>query len=115
MLPRMKTLVVFLLSAVMALAADISGKWTFNVTTDAGNGTPTFEFKQDGEKLTGTYKGAFGEGKVEGTVKGEKVDFSVSTDNGKIVYSGALEGATKIKGKVELAGAGSGTFTGAKD
>jgi hypothetical protein len=27
---------------------DITGKWTFNVQTDAGSGTPTVTFKQDG-------------------------------------------------------------------
>ncbi|MEO8027556.1 MAG: hypothetical protein ABI823_13835 [Bryobacteraceae bacterium] len=110
----MKTLIVFLLSAMMALGADISGKWMFEVTTDQGSGTPSFEFKQAGDKLAGTYKGAFGEGKLEGSVKGDAVQFTVTTDNGKIVYTGTLDGATKIKGKVDLAGIGTGTFTGTK-
>jgi hypothetical protein len=32
---------------------DLTGKWVFDVKTDAGTGTPTGTFKQDGEKLTG--------------------------------------------------------------
>lgn len=43
-----------------ALAADISGTWEFNVETSQGSGSPSFEFKQNGEKLTGTYSGMFG-------------------------------------------------------
>jgi hypothetical protein len=46
-----------LLAAVAAWAHDVTGKWEFNVQTDAGGGTPGFVFKQAGEKLTGTVKG----------------------------------------------------------
>ena len=114
----MKTLfivsILLLVLAVSACGADISGKWAFDVVTDQGNGSPTFEFQQTGDKLTGVYKGALGEGKLEGTVKGNQVDFAVTTENGKIVYAGTLDGATKIKGQVDLAGMASGTFTGTK-
>ena len=69
---------LFLLSilALSALAHDVSGKWTFNVETDAGSGSPTFVFKQDGEKLTGTYSGMFGTADLAGTVKGDGIEFS---------------------------------------
>ena len=52
---RLLTLIAF---AALAFAADISGKWTFDVETDLGSGTPTFVFKQDGEKLTGNLQWA---------------------------------------------------------
>ena len=110
----MKTLLVFLLAAVAAFGADISGKWTFEVVTDQGSGSPTFEFKQDGEKLSGTYKGQFGESKLEGTVKGNQVDFTITSENGKISYTGTVESTTKMKGKVDLAGMATGTFTGTR-
>jgi hypothetical protein len=49
-----------------ALAADISGAWEFNVETAQGSGSPSFEFKQDGEKLAGTYSGMFGKAPLSG-------------------------------------------------
>ena len=57
-------------------AVDISGKWQFTVDTDAGSGSPTFVFKQDGEKLSGTYSGLFGTAQLTGTVKGDAIEFS---------------------------------------
>ncbi len=110
----MKTILVFLLAAVAAFAADVSGKWSFEVTTDQGSGTPAVELKQAGEKLTGYYKGQVGEGKIEGSIKGNKVEFTISGENGKIVYTGTLEGPTKMKGTVDLAGMATGTFTATK-
>ena len=35
-----------------------------------GKGSPSFEFKQEGEKLTGTYSGKFGKAALTGTVSG---------------------------------------------
>jgi hypothetical protein len=51
------TLAASLLSCA-AFAADISGAWQFTLETAKGKGSPSFEFKQDGEKLTGTYSGS---------------------------------------------------------
>src|SRR2546421_2658180 len=50
-----------------APGADISGAWEFVVETAQGSGSPSFEFKQDGEKLTGTYSGIFGRAPISGT------------------------------------------------
>jgi hypothetical protein len=56
--------------------ADISGTWNFSVDLDGGgHGDPIFVFKQEGEKLTGTYSGPLGEYKVIGTVTGAKAVF----------------------------------------
>jgi hypothetical protein len=39
-------------------AFDISGKWVFSVDLDdGGHGDPTFVYKQDQNKLTGSYDG----------------------------------------------------------
>ena len=111
----MRTLTLLLLSAALTFAADISGKWTFNVVLDAGSGSPTFEFQQTGDALAGTYKGTFGEAKVTGTVKGDKVEFSFSGDAGSAKYSGTLDGATKMKGTCDYGEAGKGTFTATKN
>ncbi len=111
----MRTIAVLLLSAALSFAADISGKWTFNVVLDAGSGSPTFDFKQQGEKLTGTYHGQFGEANVTGTVKGDKVEFSFGGDAGSAKYSGTIESTTKMKGTVDYGEVGKGTFTAEKN
>jgi hypothetical protein len=96
---------------------DVTGAWSVTVETEAGSGNPSFNFKQEGEKLTGKYKGAFGEADLTGTVKGDKIEFSFKVSGqveGTITYTGTTDGKT-MKGKLSLAGLGEGTFTGKKD
>lgn len=102
--------------AFAAFAADISGAWEFAVDTAQGSGTPSFEFKQEGEKLSGTYSGMFGTSKLEGTVKGDQVEFTFEVPNldGKVRYKGTVESPTRMKGDVDYAGVGKGTFTAKK-
>ena len=93
---------------------DVTGKWAFNVETSAGAGTPTFTFKQDGEKLTGHYTGTFGEADLTGTVKGADITFSFTVDaqgnSLKETYTGTVDKDT-MKGKLVIEGLGEGTFT----
>ena len=94
---------------------DISGVWVFQVETSAGAGSPTFTFKQDGEKLTGQYKGAFGEAPLTGTVKTHKVDFVIKVEaQGQqmtLTYTGTVEKDGTMKGTAELGEVGSATWT----
>jgi len=94
---------------------NVTGKWLFNVETGAGSGTPTMTFTQDGEKLTGKYNGQFGNADLTGTVKGQDIAFSFNVDaQGTALtfkYSGTIENKDALKGKVEIAGLGEGTFT----
>jgi hypothetical protein len=97
-------------------AVNVTGSWDVEVQTDQGSGNPAFTFKQEGEKLTGTYKGMFGESPLTGTVKGDKIEFSFKVTGqleGTLTYTGTTDGKT-MKGKVSLAGLGEGTFTGKK-
>ena len=95
---------------------DLTGEWVFDVQTEAGGGSPTFVLKQDGEKLTGKYKGLFGEADLNGTVSGKTMKFSFNADAQgtaiTVTYEGEVESNSAIKGKVDLGGVGSGTFTG---
>jgi hypothetical protein len=99
-------------------AADVSGHWDFHVDTAAGSGTPSFVFRQEGEKLTGTYSGWFGKADLTGTVKGDRIDFqfnfSYSGQSGVAHYTGTIESATKMKGKVQIGDLGDGEWTGTK-
>jgi hypothetical protein len=94
---------------------NVTGKWLFNVETGAGSGTPTMTFTQDGEKLTGKYNGQFGNADLTGTVKGQDIAFSFNVDaQGTALtfkYTGTIENKDALKGKVEIAGLGEGTFT----
>lgn len=111
-----KLLLVALITVCAALAADISGNWDFLVNSDAGSGSPSFTFRQDGEKLTGTYSGALGEAKLTGSVKGDTIEFSFepSGANGVVRYKGKIEGPTKMKGELDLGDMGTGTWTATK-
>jgi hypothetical protein len=105
-------------AAAAAPSANISGAWAFQVESSAGSGSPTFTFKQEGEKLTGQYKGAFGEAPVAGTVKENKIEFTLKVDaQGQaltIKYAGTIEKDGTMKGTAELGELGSATWTAKK-
>jgi hypothetical protein len=106
-------------AGLTAGAADISGTWAFSVDLDdGGHGDPTFVFKQEGEKLTGTYSGPLGEHKVTGTVKGDKAvfgfEFSREGENVKATYTGTIESPTKMTGTVDFSGLARGKWTATK-
>ena len=94
---------------------DVTGKWVFTVETSAGSGTPTLTLKQDGEKLTGHYSGQLGEADLTGTLKGSdiKITFTGDVQGNAIncVYTGTVDSKDAMKGKVDLVGVGTGTFT----
>lgn len=103
-------------SAPQAGGVNITGDWSVTVETSAGSGNPGFTFKQEGEKLTGMYKGQLGEGPLTGTVKGADINFTIKVNaQGQdltIVYSGKIESNDSMKGKVVLGELGEGTWTG---
>ena len=111
-------LVVGTLGVVRAQTANVTGDWTFQVQTDQGSGTPAISFKQDGETITGTYAGTFGNANLKGTVKGAAIEFSFTADaQGQAVdsvYKGTVEKDT-MKGTVAIAGGQiGGTFTASR-
>lgn len=100
-------------------AADISGSWGFSVDMeDGGRGEPTFVFRQESEKLTGTYAGPLGNQKVSGTVNGERAVFTFEFTRdgraGKATYTGTVESATTMTGTVEFRPGPNGKWTATK-
>ena len=93
-------------------APNITGDWDVTVNSPQGANTTLVTFKQDGEKLTGDYKGAFGEAPLTGTVKAGKVDFEIKGQQGTLTYTGTIEKDGTMKGTVQLGDVGSGTWTG---
>ena len=123
---RMTLRLMIVAAAVATLVAvgaaqqkvDLTGKWTFNVQTDAGTGTPTFDVKQEGEKLSGHYAGTLGESEFTGTSNGKDftIQFSVDAQGMKldVTYKGTIESKDSVKGSVNIAGLGEGSFTGTR-
>lgn len=115
MLPRRAALLL-LLTAAVACAADISRTWDASVETSFGSGSPTFVFKQEGEKLTGDYSGALGAAKLTGTVKGDDVVYSFKAEAGgetvNVTYTGKLSAdGKKMTGSVNFGALGDGKFS----
>src|SRR5262249_37492385 len=87
-----------LMSAVLALAADVSGKWVAQVPGRGGQTRETtFNFKVDGGKLTGTVSGMQGDNPIsDGKVSGDDISFTVALSfNGndiKMNYKGKVAG-----------------------
>lgn len=98
-------------------AVDVSGTWAIEVETGQGTGTPSFTFKQEGEKLSGQYRGLFGEAPVTGTIKGDAIVFSIDTtfegNTVRVTYSGTVEKDT-MKGTVKFGDLAEGTFKGTR-
>jgi hypothetical protein len=90
----MKRIFLFLAFAAAAFAADISGKWTGDITgPDGANLTIGYQFKQEGAKLTGTVTGPGGDLAIQnGTVEGDKVTFSLTFNEMKVGNEGTIKG-----------------------
>jgi hypothetical protein len=60
----------------LAVAADVSGKWTAQFETPVGQQDYTYDLKMDGNKITGKAKSQRGEVDIkEGSVKGDEIYF----------------------------------------
>ena len=98
-------------------AADVTGTWVMTVDTGQGTGNPTFVLKQEGEKVTGNYKGQLGEAPVTGTIKGNDLalNYKISAQGVdlEVKYTGTVDGKN-VSGKVSLGELGEGTFKGTK-
>jgi hypothetical protein len=86
---------------------DITGKWTMSFETPMGTSTPALEFKQTGEKITGSYTGRYGKFPFEGTLKGRTIRFAFTMNAegqpAEMVFSGevAADGLT-MQGQATL-------------
>ncbi len=101
------------MGASFVQAGDLDGTWNLKVTSPMGSGTPEFKLKQDGKKLTGHYKGTFGEAPVKGSVDGNSFNMKIPQSGQWIVYTGTYAGNT-MKGTIDFAGQGNGDFTGTR-
>lgn len=112
---------ILLFGALLALplfghaATDITGTWQVKVDLGGQSGAPTFVLKQDADKLTGKYSGAFGEADMKGTIKGDDVTLEFEVSGFTVHYQGKLNSdGTKFEGTCDYGGQASGTFTATK-
>lgn len=103
-------------SGAQAQAVNISGTWTFSVTTEAGTTTPTVTIVHEGNELTGRYvSDQLGEADFTGTVEGSTFRFSFPVDMQgtavTVVYAGTIESAESLTGTLDIAGLAGGPFT----
>jgi hypothetical protein len=107
-----RVLVIVALFALVASAADVTGKWT--AEQPGREGQPprqtTFTFKVDGDTLTGTVAGgrggdtAISEGKISGDAISFVVERSFNEKKIRQIYKGQVSG-NEIKFKVSTEGA----------
>ena len=87
----------------------IAGEWDASMNTPGGVRHFKIIFKVDGEKLTGTVKRASGDVPLEGTIKGNDVQFVYTVryneNDLSIGMTGKVEGDT-IKGTVSFGESG---------
>ena len=109
---------VVLLCLVPALAADISGKWATVIKTAIGEMNYTFDFKVEGEKLTGKAVMSMGNDSsesalTEGSVKGDEVTFvemlKVQGQELRCEYKGKISGG-EIHGSRQVGNFGTEEF-----
>jgi hypothetical protein len=99
---------LLLVLAGVALAADVSGKWTASFETQIGTQNYTYEFKVDGQKLTGIAKSMNGESQItDGKVVGDEITFVENLNFQDmmlmITYKGKISG-DEIKFTRDVAG-----------
>jgi len=89
---------VMLALTVTAFATDISGAWKGTAQTPNGTIERTFNFKVDGNKLTGdTSSEMFGKSTIEdGKIDGDNISFTITVNvqgnEGKVNYKGKVKG-----------------------
>ena len=112
------TLLFAVTLAAFASAADINGKWQAKMAAPMGDVEVLFDFRSDGDKLTGTVSNALmGQSKIqEGKINGDQITFKQVMERRRtitFVYSGKvkdgeIEFTRQVEGMGSPGGGGSG-------
>jgi len=95
-------LLLIALFVVSASAADILGKWKATAAGPDGSMEIEFNFKNAGDKITGTSTSPMGEAPITDVkVEGDKVSFIVDVGDFKIMHKGTISG-DEMKLKVDI-------------
>ena len=98
-----RIVVLGVLLSLVAVAADVSGKWKAEFTTrDGTQRVNTFTFKVEDGNLTGTVAGSQDETPIKnGKIAGDEISFTAERPFGTFTYNGKLSG-NEIKFKVTI-------------
>ena len=103
-------------------ALDVSGKWAMVLELSIGSSNPTLVLKQEGNKITGTYTGRYGDSKLTGTIDDKRmltfqVSLSAEGTDVSMFFSGEVsaDGQQIPKGVVNIEGLGEGSWAAKKD
>ena len=105
--------VVVMVVAGLTVAAqtDVTGTWNFAVNLSAGSGEPVFVVTQDGDTLSGTYEGTFGDAELIGKVTGDMIEFTFGAEGvGEATYTGKIT-RDMMEGTCDYGDVGSGTWS----
>jgi len=84
--------------APAAPAADVSGTWAIHLRFTRGESRHSMTLKQDGARVSGTYRSQYGWGQIEGRIDGTQVNLRVSlpyeASGTSYHYVGTVEGDT---------------------
>ena len=90
------TLLALLAAASLAPAADINGRWLAEFETRRGPAELEFNFKVEGDKVTGIIANMMGDSEIQdGKVEGDEISFKQVLNFRReitILYTGKIEG-----------------------
>ena len=88
--------------AVVTWAADITGRWKGSLDTPNGSMEIVFDFKANGDKMTGTATGPAGEVPITDIkIDGNHIAFTVDAGQFKILHTGTISG-DEMKLKIDM-------------
>lgn len=100
-----------------AEAVNVTGVWDMVVESPQGAMDIVGNFKQEGEKLTGTQVGQMGEVALEGTVIGNEIKYAFTFDMGgqqmTITFAGKVDGDA-MAGVFDFGGMGTAGWSAKK-
>ena len=98
----MKTLIAVMAAALLSsYAATVGGTWSMSIDSPHGNMKTSLTLKQDGTKVTGTFRSQMPDMTVEGTFENGtlKVETSYTAEH-KLVFSAKLKDDGTLAGYV---------------
>src|SRR6185295_10299406 len=117
--PTLMTRASLVLAALLFAAptfaqTSVAGDWNLTIQSPTGTRTVPLTLKQDGEKVTGMFKGPQGELPVEGTLVGSELKFAfaipIQGQSLDISMTGKVEGEA-VNGTAQFGGFGEGPFS----
>jgi hypothetical protein len=95
---RSRLLALVLLLGVTAFAfADISGRWLGKVSTPNGEFELIYDFKVEGEALSGALSTPNGELPLsDGKIVGDNLSFTMTFGDNPVAYTGVVKGDTIV-------------------